>query len=1306
MTDDGDLYSDVALPRVPGFRILGIVGSGGFGIVYRASRENDPVAAAVKVAHGGVDSAAAQLWREGDLLASIGVPAVPAVLDRGTVQDGRPYLAMEYIELPTLAELLATQPGPMPLTAFYRRALAMVHALSRVHRQGVAHRDLKPDNIFIGDSPPCARLIDFGIAETVTGDTVRSGPSATRSDEPTGTPGYIAPEIYWGDTDIDQRADIYVIGALFYEMLAGEKPFTGSSVELHQAHLARRPPLLSERVPVPAAVEAAIARCMEKDPSRRFDSLAALNQALQASQGSPDMAVNEHRSAVSKPRSKRQKRTMGLVLLDSEISISALREVSEASSGAIAHVEDTRYVLVFAHVSGSNPVQRALHAAGQLLGRARCQRVRVELGQVTVREAENRRITYFSPVFRKTDRYPQPSDPPGVSISAAAAAVLADLSVEPLAELPGWFRPVEAPGKDASPVAATECADERMFVGRDRELGVLLHHAGKTLGDRSAGLALVTGEAGYGKSHLAAALLDRLDARAADIVALRGRESLTGEGGYQISRALLRRLLGLAGDVSPDDGMRRLRQFAAGTEHGELWPALALVMGWLEPHSAPVKPLAAAPGALRMAAALLIAEALRRAATRPLCIVVDDAHVADLIALDALLSATGEHSTAPIWTCLVGRPALASQRGEFTELAGVALELEPLEPDDASALCRHLLRPVEYVPNDAVQRIIGRTRRIPLLLVELVHELKRRGYVRQSRRSGEWYVATDAIGTQADLPLIEWLAEGETAALTSDLRSHAQLASLIGRVFSSRQVARILDQLERTGQGNAFPLDARVGLRQLVDAGLLRHCGDDNYEFRVGLIRDAIARSVDKKLRRQVHDTAYQCLADDPVDDGGVLARLAYHAEHAGRAEIAAARYLDAAEQAQSRHLYLDAEQCCSKAIELFGHSRPRQILRGLRVRSLMRCRLGRYEDMLDDLQRAQRIAEVLGARREQGELLIEEATALDWMNEYRRSSEAVEAAAALLDGKLSEPTRARLDMARGRAHFRHGDYDNSAKLLARAVRRASELGDDCYESHVTALMLLAPNLSMLGQIDQSERAFEQLINLCVERGDRMHLAAAHGNRLALYMAQKRGEEAIATVSRALAINAELGLLTPQYRAHYNLAELWHQYGESERALPHLDRALELGKRLMGEELRPDGTLLRARIHLFQNARAEARAAHAELVAHQAEARQTGRSEALLLPPEQMLMAAVGLATRADFDERAWEQLIAEAKIVVGQPGDLIEIMEMRGLAAVQCGCVSHARTFLAEALDLARASTTIAEPRIEKNLARTRSTE
>ncbi|MEO8452372.1 MAG: serine/threonine-protein kinase, partial [Gemmatimonadota bacterium] len=220
--------------------------------------------------------------REVRVAASLQHPHIVTLLASGSA-DGILYYTMPFVEGESLRTRLERE-GELPVPDVVRMLIEIVDALGYAHSLGVIHRDIKPDNILL--SHHHAVITDFGIARalSVAGETSR----LTETGISIGTPTYMAPEQAAGGLDLDQRADIYSVGVLAYEILAGEPPFRGPTAQaVIAAHMIRKPESLAELRPsVPPELAAIVSRCLEKRPADRFQKTGDLLAALVALSGS------------------------------------------------------------------------------------------------------------------------------------------------------------------------------------------------------------------------------------------------------------------------------------------------------------------------------------------------------------------------------------------------------------------------------------------------------------------------------------------------------------------------------------------------------------------------------------------------------------------------------------------------------------------------------------------------------------------------------------------------------------------------------------------------------------------------------------------------------------------------------------------------------------------------------------------------------------------------------------------------------------------------------------------------------------
>jgi serine/threonine-protein kinase len=265
-----------ALPRIPGYEVEGVLGSGGMGVVYKARhlKLNRPVA--IKMLLAGAYAGRQERTRfqqEAEAVAGLRHPHVVQVYEVGDL-DGRPYFTMEFVEGGSLAEHLDGVPQPARCAAELVATLA--DAVEFAHASGVIHRDLKPANILLTtDDTPV--ITDFGVARRI------DGPDFTATGVRVGTPSYMAPEQAMGRARaITTAVDVYALGAILYEMLTGRPPFCAeTAAETERQVIAEEPaPPSRLNAKVPRDLETICLKCLHKAPARRYPSARELADDL------------------------------------------------------------------------------------------------------------------------------------------------------------------------------------------------------------------------------------------------------------------------------------------------------------------------------------------------------------------------------------------------------------------------------------------------------------------------------------------------------------------------------------------------------------------------------------------------------------------------------------------------------------------------------------------------------------------------------------------------------------------------------------------------------------------------------------------------------------------------------------------------------------------------------------------------------------------------------------------------------------------------------------------------------------------
>ncbi|HEY0467594.1 MAG TPA: serine/threonine-protein kinase, partial [Polyangiaceae bacterium] len=267
------------------FRVVSRLGEGGMGAVYEIEHELTKHRRALKLLHRSMaelPSVVERFLREASAAGRVGNPHIVETFDAGVLETGEPYLVMEILRGQPLSSRIAA--GPMPLAEvvdLVGQAAAGVHA---AHQAGIVHRDLKPDNLFItegADGRPFVKILDFGISKFDPQTT--GGLQLTQEGAALGTPYYMPPEQIRGEGSLDARADVYALGVILYECLAGVRPFEAETLP-HLAvliHTGQPQPIAERRPDLPAGFAALVHGAMATDRGRRTQSADELRSMLE-----------------------------------------------------------------------------------------------------------------------------------------------------------------------------------------------------------------------------------------------------------------------------------------------------------------------------------------------------------------------------------------------------------------------------------------------------------------------------------------------------------------------------------------------------------------------------------------------------------------------------------------------------------------------------------------------------------------------------------------------------------------------------------------------------------------------------------------------------------------------------------------------------------------------------------------------------------------------------------------------------------------------------------------------------------------
>jgi len=266
------------------YRVDRMLGAGGMGVVVAATHVQLDQVVALKLVRAEAlhnPEVVARFEREARIAVRLKSEHAARIIDVGRLESGSPYIVMEYLEGQDLAQLLE-QRRPLPVVVACDYVIQACDAIAEAHSLGIVHRDLKPGNLFLARTShdqQVIKVLDFGISKT-------QGPAGdvnmTRTQAVMGSPGYMSPEQMRSTKNVDSRTDIWSLGVILYELIAGRTPFQADTFSALCVKIAvdPHPPMLELPAKLPPGFEAVVNRALEKDPAMRFQSAAELAQAL------------------------------------------------------------------------------------------------------------------------------------------------------------------------------------------------------------------------------------------------------------------------------------------------------------------------------------------------------------------------------------------------------------------------------------------------------------------------------------------------------------------------------------------------------------------------------------------------------------------------------------------------------------------------------------------------------------------------------------------------------------------------------------------------------------------------------------------------------------------------------------------------------------------------------------------------------------------------------------------------------------------------------------------------------------------
>lgn len=1203
------------------FAIEREVAAGGMGRVFLATDRLSGRPVAFKIVAFSDARAADRFDRECALLAEIRHPGIVGYVAHGMIQPGAPYLVMEWLEGEDLGQRLhglapatqrtvagkpsaeraagATRAAPgLSVADTIVLARRVASALAELHRRGIVHRDIKPGNLFLVDGQVARiKVLDFGAARA----TAAAG-AITQQGVLVGTPYYMAPEQARGSDDIGPAADVWALGCVVYECLAGAAPFAGQHplAALARIVIDEPAPVAQLRPDLPADVAALVDRMLAKQPAARPADGDALLTALDELDAPVSGAASTvryelvptapHTTGARPRRARRPSPGMHAALGTSETRVAALvfargagsteslrraREVAHRHGAEVDALADQSRSVMIAITGVHAPTDQAARAARLALA------LRDALPDAPISIAMGRGQgpgSSIAPVARVVDHAVSSllAARPGVILVDALTASLIDARFE----LAGAGEQRVLVAERAAEGARTLLGKPSRWVGRRRELAVLTATVEECAEDSVARAVLVTAPAGIGKSRLRYELVRAVARRPEPIEVLYGHgDSLSAGSPFVMIAPALRRSAGIL-DGEPVDARRaklceRLRRAVADAD----LPRVAAFLGELigvpfddtdDPalHAARKDPMLL--GDLMRGAweTWLAAEC----AAHPVLLVLEDLHWGDLPSVQYVDAALRALADRPFMVLALARPEVHTV---FPTL-WAQREVEEIRLHALSArACGELARAAlgDRATDEVVDALVARSEGNAFYLEELVRAV----------------AARDRLDALPDTVL--GMVQARLDALDGDARRVLRAASVFGEVFWEGGVRALVG--EPAGGFDVGEWLDDLTRREVVSARAESRIPDQReYKFRHALMRDGAYAMLTEEDRALGHRLAGEWLESAGEQDALVLAG---HFERGGDASQAIRWYRRAAGQALEgndlaavieraeraitcgatgatlgdlrgvqataaywQSHYADARRCGAEAMALLAPG-DAAWFRAAGTALVSSARLGDYDTvdrLFDDVLRAPRQP---GAEAAQLIGLARGAFQLIFAARFARADEILARIAELADAapELDALTTAQVHHVQGVRAAHIGDVATFLHHLERAVDAFERAGDTRNVS--LERTTVAWCYAELGELERAETLCRASLAYCERIGAQQAVTYARVN-LGFILAYRDGAlaEAREVLERAIAECRAVGNPRLEGWAHGHLAEVAFAAGDAADSEAHARAAVEL----------------------------------------------------------------------------------------------------------------------------------------------------